>query len=345
MTHFFIWQTNREYREGIKKPSEAAILKFSANLNVMRANHENLVNQAGGPANSNVSIPNLREDVSMLLELFRDKFGRTKTALATATKLSKLAGGTLEADEIGWKRMMAARPELRSYIQRVVESGDVYYERGAPPEAADDIDDLDGDVGGGDDGGGGDDDDPDDDGVLEEDDPTEVAKKRATTWLKRNRARPLRGETEEEYTSRIKAILVDGVTSRRRRNEAAADAEPTAAEEESAGVGVAARLFFEKEVGVKDRRPAKLLLHEDKGALGNHYLVLWRDPGYGGQDVQEWHPTDYVLKFPGLLQDYQAVPSLCAYPGPLCSCMLLFYSILPLLDPDIDPNPNPNPKA
>ena len=69
-------------------------------------------------------------------------------------------------------------------------------------------------------------------------------------------------------------------------------------------VALQARLYYEKENGRKDKRPTKVLSHKDYPSLGRYYLLLWHDVGYADQDIEEWKPADFALKFDGLVQDY-----------------------------------------
>ena len=68
-------------------------------------------------------------------------------------------------------------------------------------------------------------------------------------------------------------------------------------------------------------------------------LCFWSDVGYADHDDEEWKPADYVMQFPGLVEDYRKVcepglgcahcitpigatwfPKTCAYGKP-CVCM------------------------
>ena len=51
--------------------------------------------------------------------------------------------------------------------------------------------------------------------------------------------------------------------------------------------------------------------------------MWWHDVGYGGQDIQEWKPLDYCLKFPGLIEDYQAVTLKIACLAPTQTLILI----------------------
>ena len=56
---------------------------------------------------------------------------------------------------------------------------------------------------------------------------------------------------------------------------------------------------------VREKKPKKITAHKDSRALGRSYLCLWSDVGYAGQDYSLWKPEDYVMQFPGLLEDYK----------------------------------------
>ena len=51
---------------------------------------------------------------------------------------------------------------------------------------------------------------------------------------------------------------------------------------------------------------------DDDVPMGYEYKLLWRDVGYGGQDIIEWRSADYTKSFEGLIEDWQAAapPSL-----------------------------------
>jgi len=62
-----------------------------------------------------------------------------------------------------------------------------------------------------------------------------------------------------------------------------------------------------------------------------HYQLRWHDVGYAEQDIVEWHPKDYCLKFTGLVESYEAVsvhPLPAALTMYVCVCHILaFWSI------------------
>ena len=72
-------------------------------------------------------------------------------------------------------------------------------------------------------------------------------------------------------------------------------------------VSVQARLYYRAKTGVSERRPTKVIRHEDFGAQGRHYLLLWHDPGYAGQDIEDWYPSNFARTFEGLVEDYHKV--------------------------------------
>jgi len=72
-------------------------------------------------------------------------------------------------------------------------------------------------------------------------------------------------------------------------------------------VSVQARLYYRAKTNTREKRPKKIIKHDDFGAQGRHYLLLWHDPGYAGQDIQDWYPANFAKTFEGLVEDYLKV--------------------------------------
>ena len=297
-------------RRGVKVVTEANIRRFAKNFNALKLNHENLMKADGSKMYRENSIPDLAEDILMLVDFFKSKFGTTRTALKTSTRHSNLAGGPLPTGEQSFKRMLAAREGLREYVKKCLGTGELYNELVEEEDGDIQVEEVDGGEGGDDDD---DDDDDGDDAIMDEDTLEERARKKTLAWMKKNKPTLARGESEEEYAKRVQVMYQEGMAaraSRRRltRREAAREEVDPEEEEEVDRVGAAARNYFDAQKQVHAPRPHKILEHRDHENRGREYHVLWHDVGYGGQDRDSWQPRDFVMKLPGLIENYQAVP-------------------------------------
>ena len=297
-------------RRGVKHVTEANIKAYARKFNVLKTNHLNLVHQSGDKKYRENNIPDHRENINLLIDFFDTKFGSSKAQVIRATQHSAMAGGKLVPEDVSWRQMVGSRPGLRKYIKDCLETGELYNDPSDFEELHED-DDLvvsDDDSGDDDDDGGDDNDDPD--GILPEDTVEVQAAKKAASWLKKNKPSRIRGETEDDYVSRVKVLYQDGIHARAQRRTRAAvvedevDVDPDDEVEDRVGAG--ARSYFETLMGAKEEKPYKILEHKDQ-RQGRFFKVLWHDVGYAGQDRVKWVPRDYVLKFPGLLENYQAV--------------------------------------
>ena len=90
-----------------------------------------------------------------------------------------------------------------------------------------------------------------------------------------------------------------------------------------------ARMFYRAKTGATQKRPMKVLEHDDFGAQGRHYKLLWRDVGYGGQDIEEWYPANFAKTFEGLVENYLKVSQPLIFPR-VCSYTLECQSLPPV---------------
>ena len=76
-------------------------------------------------------------------------------------------------------------------------------------------------------------------------------------------------------------------------------------------VAVAAQEDSNQMQCLKPVRPTSILEKHQGVEVGRHYLCLYRDVGYAGQDRTEMHPDQHVRQFPGLLENWHAVSLTC----------------------------------
>ena len=117
-------------------------------------------------------------------------------------------------------------------------------------------------------------------------------------------------KTEALYLERVRSLLAGGEFDRRtlRRRKAGQEASGREERLNLEQVLVAARQYYAKVTGVKQKRPWKITGHADfNPPMGRHFQCLWHDVGYAGQDYSEWMPPDFCLQFEGLVEDYRNV--------------------------------------
>ena len=158
---------------------------------------------------------------------------------------------------------------------------------------------------------------------------TQRAKVIARKWVEKNKINKLLDKDAEAYVRRVRLLLTGGEGDRRLlRARKSDEAASNPAGLNAVLVATEARLYYTRVTKRHERRPNKILQHQDYPQLGRYYLLLWHDPGYGGQDVEEWKPADFALQFDGLVEDYRKVwyrhcmhllPLLisCWYPTPI----------------------------
>ena len=133
----------------------------------------------------------------------------------------------------------------------------------------------------------------------------------AQAWVDKHKESKL-DKSEQDYRDRVVALMAAGSGDRRslrsRKGMGKEDsAFFTGTKLDVEEVGKAARLYYRKARGIKEKRPTKILAHDDFGKQGRHYQLLWHDVGYADQDITEWHPADYARTFEGLVEDYKKV--------------------------------------
>ena len=132
----------------------------------------------------------------------------------------------------------------------------------------------------------------------------------AKYWMQINK--PLKGEDEEEYSKRITEMVSRGVKAQERLRRKKGTGEPS--QPVDPAVGTAARLFFESvKGGASERRPTRIFEDMETANGEKGYHIEWKEKGYIGRTA--WKSADWVGKYPGLLEDYEKVPS------PSCSSM------------------------
>ena len=146
-----------------------------------------------------------------------------------------------------------------------------------------------------------------------EDETLDDALLRARAYLQKHKIKRLNRESQEEYITRVAAIMMDGKLARKKRVAAMKNVVPKTKEKTDAdyAIAVAAQEEWNRMQGLKPVRPTSILEKHQGHEVGRYYLCLYRDVGYGGQDRTEMHPEHYVRQFPGLLENWQAVSLTC----------------------------------
>ena len=119
-------QANREYRQGVRRGSEANLNKFSTNLNVLRANHRNSIELHGLEYDHNARLPDYTYTIDKIVALFIQCFGSTKEEHLREETFSRLAQCNIDINSIGWVQMLASREALKQYVNRVIDKGELY---------------------------------------------------------------------------------------------------------------------------------------------------------------------------------------------------------------------------
>lgn len=294
-------KANREYKLGVRTPTESRLQRFSKMLNVTRANHRNVMKLTGKQSQEKKYIPDLQVTLEAIKKLLRDCFGTTPEDLKRASTYSELAKCNVTEDQVGWKHMLSKRTALKKYVKESTENNALYN-----PPPSQELESLHEEAArGGGELGGDSSSDSDDDALLL---PTEEARSRYRSkkhnyWLQKYK--PLPGETEDEFSARVMAICERGMPDAQARTRGQqpkkqSDAAPALNFE----LGKDARLFYEKETGKKERKPTKIKAHRPSGPrLGRQYLFVWREVGYG-PDKEVWKGGDFALKYKDLLDNY-----------------------------------------
>ena len=94
----------------------------------MRANHENLAKARHLPPKRKYEYARkVKEDIQIVADIFRDKFGRTWEELKTPKAFSQLQAADVKRERVGHARMWkAAENKLPEWVATQVESGRLY---------------------------------------------------------------------------------------------------------------------------------------------------------------------------------------------------------------------------
>lgn len=129
----------------------------------------------------------------------------------------------------------------------------------------------------------------------------------AKKWVEKNKINKSLDKDADAYVERVLKLLGAGEDNRRSLRSKKSDSAAGSRGLNVVAVATEARLYYSRVTEQRERRPKKILSHEDYPSLGRYYLCLWSDVGYAGQDREEMKPPDYVMQFDGLLEDYRKV--------------------------------------
>jgi len=313
----------------VVRPTPERLARASRELNILRSNHRNVL-AAHDMDHRNLKkyVPDLSETLEMIIKLFQESFGTTNADLCRETDFSKLAHAKIDENDIGWQVMLKSRPELRKWVAEAKKKEKLW---AVPDSFRDPTDDDESDS-----DDGSDDGDVDSGGSSDDwDVPLHKLQSRAKLtrtkfWLQS--MKPLRQESEDDYSDRVMFLLQRGIKdqgklrSQRQRQEAAAVEPPSA--EDIVQAGKEARLFYlELRPDRKELKPTKVLEHNDAGPKkGRQYLLQWKYPGCGPGKTK-WVGPDHMAIYPDLLENYNKVTP---YPPSLCSQCSLYCGSLPV---------------
>ena len=122
---FLLSQTNAEFDRGINYPSDAQLRQFSSQLNVLRHNHRQKEEQHGVALYRKESVIDMREDIAMMVKHLNEKLGATRGECRRATTYSKMTETELRPNKVGWNVMLSKEEELRAWVKKVVDSGEL----------------------------------------------------------------------------------------------------------------------------------------------------------------------------------------------------------------------------
>ena len=118
-------------------------------------------------------------------------------------------------------------------------------------------------------------------------------------------------ETEEDYVARVNILYArskqpstTGDIDRATRSSTGGLATQTTLD---ANLGTAARLHFEGQTGVKEKKPTSITEHKSGGPVqGTLYRLRWSNVGYG-RATYKWVTKDKAAKWPDLMENYNKV--------------------------------------
>ena len=237
------------------------------------------------------------EDVELIKMILLEKIATTLGA-ATRGKVtrSRLTGADVAV--LAYKKPLEYLPTLRTWVNGIVDSGELYAEAECTmtDEQEGDADDDGGDGGLTDDDSDDEDDDDDDD--LDDDVPlARLAKHQANVWANRKGNKPRQGESLPEYTDRLSGLLKDGLRVRRLARKRKRDTEV-----------VAHRLYTQATGAEVEETPHSILDKRTRVADQlAEYRCRWHDPGFADQDEVRWvSEVDAIAQWEEKVEDFEA---------------------------------------
>jgi hypothetical protein len=297
--------------------TRSRLIKRGKMLNVLRENSRNLDSVYGmSTSSTSRSYTDFSETIRMVAAHLGECFGTTQVALKREQTFSNLAHVDMSPDDVAWQKMLAARPALREYVDVQVSKGDLWVAPAAEElTRMDELDII--DLTQTEEG-----DEPEDDAdpapaASDSDDDISLVKfkaKRAKMqveyWL--DKRRPMRGESEDEYSQRCMFLVSRGQDDQARLQQLRRSSASTQEGVMDYSLGTSARKFFEElKGGTSEDKPTSIVDHKDGGEKhGRLYLVEWHYVGYG-PNKRDWKTLDWVGKYPDLLDDYNKVFFAC----------------------------------
>ena len=107
--------------EIVSRPTPERLARASAELNILRHNHKQVVSaQQLHERERKKYVPDMSGTISAIVNMFKESFGTTLSALKKKTGFSKLAQARITEDDIGWKRMLKHRGRLKAWVENVI---------------------------------------------------------------------------------------------------------------------------------------------------------------------------------------------------------------------------------
>ena len=235
------------------------------------------------------------EDVEIIRLLLTEKIAATLRA-ATRGKVTRSRLTGADVKELAYEQPLKYLPKLTAWVNKVVESGELYEE--AECTMTDEQEGGDDDDGG--EGGLTDDDSDEDDDDEDRDDDVplaRLAKHQANVWANRKGNKPRQGESLDQYTDRLSGLLQDGMRLRSLAGKRKRDTEVVAQRVHTAATGATVEetphSILDKKTRVSDRRA--------------EYLCRWHDPGFADQDEVRWvNEVDAIAQWEEKVEDFEA---------------------------------------
>lgn len=315
----YVAQINAIYSAATKLPSQERYEYISRHLDKLIVNRMNL-DAATRPAGKSGNQASHKEDVLICVRLMRTTLGDTYAKLIAPKNVSDLAGGLpLTEAKLAWVANFAHRPKLQTWVNGIVDRGEMYEQPEEPP--AEDVIHLDGE----DEGGEGEEEDEEDevapwmlaidDAAKEKEDARVKVKRQAEMFVKH--VKPYPGEDAPTFIDRVLVMIARGSEARASRSKSKKASEAKGSEDAEMDrdmIVAVAHQQYAAETGHKERRPNKIIATDATDSGITIFKCRWTDPGKHPYLRDEWKTRDWCLQFDGLLDNYERV---CAAHTPI----------------------------